>query len=313
MRQRFLIIVTVFSVCLSMVLGVLYIQNRSRADENSYPLLAKRLFLENPSDVLIDFDPLRKEIKTYLSQTGLTHSFYFEYLFTGSNIRDGKNDKLVGASLMKIPIVMDLYKAAEQGKIDLDAKVKVPANAAEAAPDDKQYGNQKQLQPGEHITLREAAKIALRESDNMAAFIVFEATKDLLAAEDQAINNLDVETQTGEAGQVNYALIDARSYASFLKCLYFSCFLSFDNSHEILDYLGDSADVSRIRAGVPDGVEIIHKIGSFSDITQSDCGIVYVPNRRYLLCVMLDTDAQTASRHIQKISEMTYIYVTGVN
>lgn len=313
MSRRILTAVVAMGAGVLLVLGVLYGWQQLHKKDDQYPLLAKRLFLENPSDVLINFDPLRKDVKQYLNDTGLTHSFYFEYLFTGSNIRAGGNNRLVGASLMKIPIVMDLYKAAELGKLDLDSKVTIPESAVEAAPNDVQFGNQHGLQPGDSITLREAAKIALVESDNTAAFIVFEASKDVLPPEDQAINNLDVETRRGEASEVNYVLIDSRSYASFLKCLYYSCFLSVDHSQEILGYLTGSADGTRLQAGVPEGVDVAHKIGSFSDITQSDCGIVYVPDRRYLLCVMLDADTETASGHIQKISEMVYNYVTSVN
>lgn len=316
--QRFFIITTVVFMVLSLTFGSLYWHSKNEIrsaqdNQDGYQLLAKRLFLENPSDVLINFEPLRKEIRDYLTNTGLTHSFYFEYLFTGSNIRAGEDNKLVGASLMKIPIVMDLYKAVEKGKIDLDRQVAVAQDATEASTTDEGFGNTRNLKTGSQISLREAAKIALIESDNTAAYTVFEATKDLLPPEEKAINSLDVETQVSQAGDGNYALIDARSYSSFLKCLYFSCFLSRENSQEILSHLTKSADYSRIRAGVPGGLEVAHKIGSFSDVTQSDCGIVYASNRRYIICLMLDTDARTASQLISKVSEMAYNYVSTAN
>lgn len=313
MKQRYLYITTVAFIGVSIVLGVLYLRERKPSDtkQEQYPLLSKRLFAENRSDIQLDLQPLRKEIKTYLANTGLTYSFYFEYLFTGTNIRAGENNKLVGASLMKIPIVMDLYRAVEKGKINLDDVVSVPANTDAAFGSDAQYGNKENLKPGSKISLREAAKVALVESDNTAAYTIFEATKDLLPPEEQAISNLDVETRMGQTDQGNYALIDARSYTSFLTCLYFSCFLSDEHSQAILQHLTSAADESRIPAGVPDHVQVAHKIGSFSDVTQSDCGIVYVPNRRYALCLMLDTDAKTASQHIQKVSELAYKYVTN--
>ena len=311
MKRHFLLITTLFFMALSVVLGtLLYNQSRHSVEQNRFPHLASRLFLENPNDVLINFEPLRQQVRTYLNNTGLTYSFYFEYLFTGSNIRAGDNNKLVGASLMKIPIVMDLYKSVELGKITLDKKVRV---TNEALDSDTEFGNKEGLNVGDEITLREAARIALSESDNTAAYIIFEATKDLLKPEDQAINNLDVETQIGESDKGKYALIGARSYSSFLKCLYFSCFVSTDHSEEILAALAKSTDDGRIRAGVPSNIEVVHKIGSFSNITQSDCGIVYLQNRRYMLCIMLDSDAQTARQHIKKISEMTYDYVTKAN
>lgn len=296
----------------SLVLGGLYVRTQAtmrRDKEERYPLLSKRLFLERSSAVVIDFQPLRKDVKTYLDKTGLIYSFYFEYLFTGTSIRLGENNKLVGASLMKIPIVMDLYKAVEHGKIDLDKSVVVPTDLGDAFSADAQYGNQTALRPGNRISLREAAKIALIESDNLAAYTIFRATKNLLPPEKQAITNLDVETKVGQIDQGKYALIDARSYATFLRCLYFSCFLSPADSQEILSHLVAAHDNGRIPAGLPSGTRVAHKIGSFSDITQSDCGIIYEPTHSYLMCLMLDTDAASASGHIKKVSEMVYRYI----
>ncbi|HSE61317.1 MAG TPA: serine hydrolase [Candidatus Saccharimonadales bacterium] len=310
MKRRFLLFTTLFFMALSILLGVLYYQSSTKNESTKYPHLAKRLFLEDPNDVLINLEPLRQNVRKYLTDTGLTYSFYFEYLFTGSNIRAGDSNKLVGASLMKIPVVMDLYKAAEQNKIDINKKVTVDK---ESVNNDTEFGNQQHLKPGDQISLRDAARIALTESDNTAAYIVFQATQHLLAPEDQAINNLDVETQIGESDKGKYALIGARSYSSFLKCLYYSCFLSRDHSEQILSDLSKTTDTTRIRAGVSKDTEVIHKIGSFSNVTQSDCGIVYLTNRRYILCIMLDTDAQTANKHIQKIAEMTNDYVAKAN
>lgn len=314
MRQRLFIITTVPFVCLSLIFGALYFNGRNspkNSDQGNFPLLAKRLFLENSSDVIINFEPLRSDIKKYLSSLGVTYSFYFEYLFTGTAVRDGDSNRLVGASLMKIPIIMDLYKAVEHGKIDLDKSVTVPNNVV--GGNDTQFGNQENLKAGDQISLRKAAKITLTESDNTASYTVFKAIDGLLAPQDQALNNLDIELQVKDVVGESYALISSRAYASILKCLYFSCFLSPDNSQTILDDLTSSADSSRLRAGVPNTVEVAHKIGSFNSETQSDCGIVYVPDRRYVLCIMLDEDTTNASRYIRGLSKMVYDYVSTVN
>ncbi len=278
--------------------------------QSEYPLLAKRIFLDQPNDTIINFSPLREDVKKYLADSGIPHSFYFEYLPTGTSIRDGEANELVGASLMKIPIVMDLYKAAEMGKVDLDKQVTVPQ---EAVSNDGVYGNTEQLKPGDQITLREAAKIALTESDNTAAYLVYAATKDIISADDSSIKRLDVELNETTTSSGNYVLIGARSYSSFLQCLYFSCHLSFNDSQEILGYLTESEDNNRLRAGVPSDVKVARKIGSFSDQTQSDCGIVYVPNRPYTLCLMLQVDDKNADKHFQVVSKKVYDYVTTTN
>lgn len=272
-----------------------------------YPLLARRLWVEEPNDILIDFAPLRLQIQDYLEKSGIGHSFYFEYLPTGTSIRDGENKELVGASLMKIPVVMDLFKAAEQGKIDLDKPVTVELGDVSL---DEQFGNPNSLKEGEIITLREAAKTTLEDSDNTAAQIVFRSTTDLLTVSDHAINNLDIEKSTRNEGQGDLALIGARAYSSILKCLYFSCFLSPEHSQEILTLLTETTSANRLKAGVPDNVNVAHKFGSFSDITQSDCGIIYLEKRHYLLCLMMETN-NSVDKYFVDISRMTYEYISA--
>ena len=276
-----------------------------------YPLLAKRLFSEGSSDVIINFQPLRSEVNTYLASLGIKYSFYFEYLFTGTEVRAGDSNSLVGASLMKIPIVMDLYKAVEENKLSLNQKVTVPSNVP--GGNDQLYGNQENLKAGQQITLKTASQIALNESDNTAAYTVFQAVNGLLPTQDQALNNLDIEVQNQEGASGPFVMISSRSYVSILKCIYFSCFLSLKDSQAILDDLTNSPDDNGLRSGVPNGVEVAHKIGSFGTQTQSDCGIVYVPDRRYELCIMLDEGSVNAKQHIKKLSEMVYDYVSKVN
>jgi beta-lactamase class A len=312
MKQKVLIVLSVLFFVTTIVMGGLYFNSRDNSDKETgmYPLLAKRIFLENPSDVLINFQPLRSKIKEYLDNTGVPNSFYFEYLFTGSTIRHGESNAFVGASLMKIPIVMDLYKVAEQGKVNLDQEVTVRTTDINKDP---QFGNKRNLKAGDVITLREAAKISLVESDNTASLLVFNTTQGLLKPEEQAINNLDVETTIRDSSQGKIALVSSREYSSFLKCLYFSCFLTPEHSQEILNEITntDNTGKDRIRAGVPKDITVAQKIGSFSNVTQSDCGIVYVPDRRYIACIMLDEDGEPANKHIREISEIIYDYVSS--
>ncbi len=300
-------------LCATIVLAVFLIADLSAdRQEHKYPLLASRLFQDKTAYNDVNFQPLRDQVKSYLAKANVDHSFYFEYLFTGSTIRDGDSNQLVGASLMKIPIVMDLYKAVEENKISLSKEVTVPSGALNS--NDTKYGNLAHLKPGQKVRLDTAAKITLSESDNTAAYTIFNATQGLLPASDQSLNNLDIETQAGDSNKGPLVLISSRSYNSVLQCLYFSCFLNEKDSQSILNYLTmDSDDNSRIRAGVPSNVLVARKLGSFSNITQSDCGIVYVPNKDYSLCILLNEDGPAADKHIKDLSAMVYKYVNNLH
>src|SRR5579864_4281945 len=195
MRQWIFLVFAIIFLGTSLVLGKLYLNERHQLSApTKYPLLASQVFLEPSVDTTVNFQPLRQNVQAYLAKLNIKHSFYFEYLSTGESIRDGEDNALVGASLMKIPIVMDLYKAAEEGKISLDKVVAVPSNVPNSS--DQQYGNVENLQPGQEISLRNAAQLTLSDSDNTAAFTIFNAIQGLLPTSDQSLNNLDIQTQT---------------------------------------------------------------------------------------------------------------------
>jgi beta-lactamase class A len=273
---------------------------------DNYPLLAKRLFIEEPNDTIINFDELRQSIREYTTRNKLTGSTYFEYLPTGTSIRIDGDELEVAASLFKLPASMELYKAVELGKINLDQKVSLREDWLDSA-----YGTLYKKGSGYSLSIKELNDIMLKESDNTAlkgiAFILNETN---LAPELKPYNFLDIDYSQNPDLTVS---ISARGYSSFLKCLYFSCYVNKDSSQEILNTLTQSSFGSRIPAGVPDkNIKIAHKIGNFAQTTQSDCGIVFVPLRNYILCVMIDgPDSATTDAHIAEISQLAYSFVAG--
>ena len=55
-----------------------------QAQKSKYPLLATRVLLENPVDVLVSFLSLRNNLKNELAPWGDSFGMYFEYLPTGT-------------------------------------------------------------------------------------------------------------------------------------------------------------------------------------------------------------------------------------
>jgi beta-lactamase class A len=215
---------------------------------------------------------------------------------------DGDELRLA-ASLIKLPAAMDLYRAAELGKVDLDKKITLQESWLDGG-----YGTLYQKGAGYELSLRDAAKIMLTESDNTALKAIAYSTETKLTPDQRAINALDADISQNPDLTVS---IGARSYTSFLKCLYFSCYLSKDDSQELLDYLSESTFDNRLAAGIDDkSIRVAHKIGVANTTTQSDCGIVYVPNRNYAICIMLngDDNPQT-NKHIAELSKIVYTFV----
>jgi beta-lactamase class A len=271
----------------------------------AYPLLAKRIFIEDPNDTIINFVPLRRALEEKFAALTVPYSFSFEYIPTGTTIRIGDDKELVGASLLKLPVVMDLYRAAELGKVDLDQTVTIQPNEL-----NDQFGDLWKRGAGAKLKLREAAKLALVQSDNTAILIVQHHIPADMSADDQALSAVDAD-YNATADQVT---ISSKSFSSILKCLYFTCYLNRDDSQEILSDLSGSDFDTQITAPIPQDVVVAHKIGvQFDKLTESDCGIFYVPKRPYLLCMMVGLPTDQANQFMSDVSSTVYKAVTQHN
>jgi beta-lactamase class A len=273
---------------------------------SSYPLLAKRIFMDNPNDILINFVPLRKSLEQRFTELqGVKYSFYFEYLPDGTAIRQGADQQLVAASLIKVPLVMNLYRAAELGRIDLDKSVTITKEELDDA-----YGTLWQKGAGTTLTLRRAAQYTLEDSDNTASHLIFDHMQGVLAYEDQSLARLDVD-QNLEDGQ---AVITARSYSSVLKSLYFASYLDKTHSQELLGYLAQSTATNRLTKHLPKGIKVAHKIGVYNTSwAESDCGVIYLPNRPYIVCVMVGLPEDQADAFIAEVSREIYAFVSSAH
>ncbi len=277
-------------------------QNTSE-QASHYPLLAKRIFVENPNEIFINFVPLRKKLEAKLNLIHAPKSFYFEYLPDGTSIRLGADTELVAASLIKLPLVMNLYRAAELKRIHLDQTVEIAQDDL-----DDGFGDLWRKGAGTKITLKQAAELALKESDNTAMRVIYKAVvgNKLLQQDEESLAQLDIDYSL-EDGR---AVISAKAYSSVTKCLYFSCYLTWADSQELLSYLSRSTFDYRITKDIPKDIKVAHKIGVFSDkLSESDCGIVYVPKRPYALCIMLGLPEEEASAVMAELSKDIYDFI----
>jgi beta-lactamase class A len=315
-RIRYAILVVVFVASIFATAYASYRIGGNRAVTNSsktlqgrinkYDLISRRVLIDNPNDAILNFTPLRKQLQAYLQANGLQDdSVYFEYLPTGVSIEEGENAEYVAASLMKLPLVMSLYKSADLGMVNLDTPVKLKAEWL-----DDRYGTLYQKGAGYSLTLRDAARYALEESDNTALYMIGSYVDETMKPDETSVNFLDMQLDEDATGKK--ALVTPQSYSSVLKCLYFSCYLPFDDSQELLTYLTKSVDKNRLTKLLPTDVKVAHKIGTYLTQSQSDCGIVYVPLRNYVFCAMVKTSETDGDRHIAALSKIVYDFVNGI-
>lgn len=271
-----------------------------------YPYISQRVLAELPQDILVSFLDLRQELRKDTTQYGNSFGLYFEYLPTGTSININGLNEFHAASLFKLPVVMAYYHYKHRLGIQDDQQITLTKDML-----DKQFGNLWQKGAGYTLKASDAVRLALTESDNTAArsLVPFIDKQDF----DSVYEGLDIDLQSDTEG----AILTAKSYSSILKALYYSSVLDKDASEEILDYLTKTKFPDKLAAGVPISVPIAHKIGDYNDDRGNeafmDCGIVYVPRRPYILCMLSVTDEQTARQRMQMVSKTIYDYVSSAD
>ncbi len=303
-----LVILGILSV-ITLALTVLFLFNQMGNHVDNYekfPLVSKRVFLENPNDVIINFVPLRKALRGYVDPLEGKVGVYFEYLPSGVSIGVNATEEIRLASLSKVPLAMSILKKVEKGDIMLTDRVFLKEEHL-----DNRFGSLWQRGPGAPITIEELVKLSLQESDNTA----YQTLYALLTNKEveEVYENLEIEVNIASSSP----LVSPKSYSSIFRSLYLASFLLEEESNYLLDILTRTIFHDKIPAGVPKDVQIAHKIGVFSraDTTEkvyTDCGIVYVPLRPYILCIFVQDTESVAVKHMSLISKMVYGYVNLV-
>jgi beta-lactamase class A len=251
----------------------------------------------------------KSELETYVAQIkkaeGLNRvGVSFRDLNNGPSFGIDRDSPFLSASLLKVPVMMAFYKAAEEKpgilkerlvfkKTDLPVSNLIP-------PKDV-------LVDGASYTVEELLRRMVIYSDNDALYLL---TTKLPIEEMRSIYemlgmNYDAVAQSGGSMSV-------QEYSSFFRILFNASYLNKQGSEKALSLLSESAFNRALRAGVPDeSIKVAHKFGerTLEKGTQHfhDCGIVYYPRHPYLLCVMTQgRDIEAQSRAIASISTFVF-------
>jgi len=285
------------------------ITSAEAVSDEDYPFISRRIFRESKNDIFINFMPLRQAIRDYISKQEDKIMLYFEYLPSGSTIGVNNDEEIEMASLAKLPTVMAIYDKIAKQQLKKDQILTLDETQI-----DKAYGSFWKQGVGTTISLDDAIEKTLIESDNTTHRMLY----DLLSLEDKVnmFSQLDIRIEL--KNNALYSYITAKSYASILKSLYLSTYLTNEASNEILAQMSQSIFHDDLEAGVDGDVLVSHKTGNLErtdgpDVS-NDCGIVYLPKRPYTICILIyGEDDEKVKEHMKYLSKMTYEYVKQVN
>lgn len=224
------------------------------------------------------------------------YGIYFQDLETRDYFEINGKEIFPAASLIKLPVILTLYREADAGKINLDEVYRLQAV-------DKRDGAGSLIYKpvGFEITYRKMTELMGKQSDNTAFYIISKilgATKIQETIDALGMRSTSFEQQTTTPEDIGL----------FFRKLYRERVVSEKGKEEILAFLTDTIWEDRIPAGVPKGIKVSHKIGTLPGVI-SDAGIVFSP-KLFILVIMSDEaneiEAQKALPEItKKIYDLT--------
>lgn len=231
-------------------------------------------------------------------------SIYLRDLNGGASFGINDEEEFSPASLLKLPVLMAYYKQAENDKsilikkytavIDKDMNLQELFQAGGVIESDKEYSTNDLL------------RAMIVSSDNNAMRILIENLP--LEVQDQVYRDLGLHVPG--TSDIN-DFMTVKDYAAFFRILYNASYLTPEYSEQALQLLTEVEFKEGLVAGVPSHIKVAHKFGerTFGDGKKQlhDCGIVYLEDRPYLLCIMTrGTDYNALSEGIEILSRHIY-------
>jgi beta-lactamase class A len=196
------------------------------------------------------------------------------------------NDIFPQASSIKICVLAELYRQAQQGKLKLTDLYTV--NAADLVQDSDIMGG---LTPGvTQITLRDLATMMVAVSDNSATNVLIDRVgmdnvNAFLTAQgfrDTRLRRKMMDLKAAAEGRENISTPNEMS--NLLAALYRGEILNKEMTADFFKVLATHKD-SWIPRNLPDDLKIADKPGALEGV-RNDSGVIFVDKRPYILCVM---------------------------
>lgn len=300
--KKYLIYI-IFFVALAAVIVFAY---RLGSDKNKsiniykYPLLSPLSFFVNQKDMIVDIQDLRNELNTIGSENP-NISIYFEFLNTGANITVNKEAQFFPASLLKLPLAMAAVKKIERGEWKWENELVL------MGPDkDNRFGDLYKKPIGTRLTIENLIREMLLNSDNTAYLMILRNLEPDEFKNTQ--NHLGLQDFFSQDGKIS-----AKNYSVILRALHSASYLTQEDSNKLIKIMAETKFKEYLGGPIPENVVFSHKIGvSREEGVHLDAGIVYIPDRPYLLSVMIQTgDKDLASKKMYEISEKVYNYIAN--
>lgn len=221
------------------------------------------------------------------------------------------------ASTMKTPVMIEVFKQAKQGKFRLEDSILIKNefhSIVDGSPyqldvsDDSDSLVYKRI--GTNMTIRDLVYEMIMVSSNLTTNILIElvgaekvtATMRSLEANDIKVLRGVEDGKAFQRGLNN--VVTARDLVTVYRRLASNSVVDAEACSEMINILSVQKFRDIIPALLPPGTKVAHKTGSITGV-EHDSGIVYLPNGRSYVIVLLSKNLQDAKSGKQVLAEVS--------
>jgi len=256
-----------------------------------------------------DYYRLEKIIKDEAHLFPGTPGIFFLDFKTGKKIKVNAEVSYPAASLIKVPILIEVFKEAREGRIRLDRKLTVTRKDQVGGS-----GILKTAPPGSKITVLKAATLMIQESDNTATDMLIRlvgmetvnGTMEKIGCRKTFLKRTIWDFDAADRGRDN--VTTPQDMALMLASIENASLPDKDSCLAMKNILLGQKRRNLMTARLPKDLPVAHKTGGLSGIMH-DCGIIYLPGRPYILCLLGKDirDAGKAQESWRRISQEIYL------
>lgn len=261
--------------------------------------------VDNLGDVKLE--TLKNEVSNIIDQHNqIEIGFYYRDLTNGPWLGINEEKTFSPQSLLKLPIALAYFKIAENNPDILERNLEYT----------EEYEN-KNVEPNLEVGQSYPTNILIHRmlaiSDNISFYLL---AKNLPIDFTKRVHR-DLHLPYPEDSTPG-DFISVKNYAAIFRVLYNSSYLSRKYSEMMLQLLSENIYEDGLRAGVPEDFIVANKYGVLNSSEHEsqlhDCGIVYLPEKPYLLCIMTKgNDQDELTQVIQELSKTVFDEISKHN
>lgn len=278
------------------------------------------LLLGNLMNVLAqqtETNQLKKAIEEKLSTVEGDFALAFKDLQTGKTLFIHEHESFHAASTMKTPVMIEVFKQAKAGKFKLSDSIVVKNEFKSIVDgslfsldisDDSADDMYKKI--GQKMTIYDLTYQMIIVSSNLATNVLIDlvgaknanASMRILGANDIQVLRGVEDNKAFKLGMNN--TVTAYDLMLIFEKLAQKKVVSKKASEQMIDILFDQKFNETIPGKLPKDVKVAHKTGSITGV-QNDSGIVYLPDGRKYVLVVLSRKLKNEKQGIEVLAEVS--------